>query len=170
MLAEHLARYPGPRLLITHDPTEALLLAEEIHVLEGGKVTQSGSADDIRLRPRTRYAADLAGSNLFVGVAAGGQVVLEAHRLHIPSRVEGEVLVTIRPSAISVRNAWPTKIELIERLGERVRLRTGPPLTLTVEITDEATAALGLVEGDQVWVAIKATEIGVETGSEAEPT
>lgn len=179
MLAEHLASYPGPRLLITHDPTEALLLAEEIHVLEGGKVTQSGSADDIRLRPRTRYAADLAGSNLFVGVAAGGQVVLEAHRLHIPSRVEGEVLVTIRPSAISVhraqpegspRNAWPTKIELIERLGERVRLRTGPPLTLTVEITDEATAALGLVEGDQVWVAIKATEIGVETGSEAEPT
>jgi len=177
VLAEHLARYPGPRLLITHDPTDALLLAEEIHVLEGGRVTQSGTADDIRLRPRTRYAADLAGSNLFVGVASGGQVALGAHRLHVPSRAEGEVLVTIRPSAISVhraqpegspRNTWPTQIELIERLGERVRLRTGPPLTLTVEITEEATAALGLVEGDEVWVAIKATEIGVETGSEGE--
>jgi molybdopterin-binding protein len=41
---------------------------------------------------------------------------------------------------------------------------------LTVEITEEATAALGLVEGDEVWVAIKATEIGVETGSEADST
>ena len=176
-LAEHLDGFPGPRLVITHDPTEALLLAEEIHVLEHGKVTQSGSADDIRLRPHTPYVADLAGSNLFVGSAAGGRVALDTHQLHIPSHVEGEVLVTIRPSAISVhrrqpegspRNSWPTKIELIERLGERVRLRTGPPLTLTVEITEEATAALGLVEGDEVWVAIKATEIGVQSGSESE--
>lgn len=177
ILGRHLESFPGPRLLITHDPSEALLLAEEIHVLEQGRVTQSGSADDIRLRPRTRYAADLAGSNLFVGTASGGRVTLDTHRLHVPSQSEGEVMVTIRPSAISVhrrqpegspRNTWPTKIELIERLGERVRLRTGPPLTLTVEITEEATAALGLVEGDEVWVAIKATEIGVEAGAEAE--
>jgi len=179
VLGEHLERFPGPRLLITHDPSEALLLAEEIHVLEEGRVTQSGSADDIRLRPRTRYAADLIGSNLFVGTASGGQVALQSHRLHVPAGTEGEVLVTIRPSAISVhrkepegspRNSWPTKIELIERLGERVRLRTGPPLALTVEITEEATTALGLVEGDEVWVAIKATEIGIETGWEPDPT
>lgn len=39
-----------PRLL----PTEAFLLADEIHVLEAGRVTQSGTADDICLRPRTR--------------------------------------------------------------------------------------------------------------------
>lgn len=176
-LAEHLEGFPGPRLLITHDPTEALLLAEEIHVLEEGEVTQTGSADDIRLRPRTQYVADLAGSNLLVGTASGGRVALDTHELHISSQVEGDVLVTIRPSAISVhrrrpegsqRNSWPTRIELIERIGERVRLRVGPPLTLTAEITEEATNALGLREGDEVWVAIKATEIGVEAGAEGE--
>ena len=176
-LAEHLENFPGPRLLITHDPTEAALLAEQIHVLEGGEVTQTGSADDIRLRPRTQYVADLAGSNLLVGAASGGRVVLDGHELHIPSQVEGEVLVTIRPSAISLhrrqpegspRNSWPTRIDLIERMGERVRIRTGPPLVLTAEITEEATVALGLREGDEVWVAIKATEIGVETGAESE--
>lgn len=170
-LAEHLEGFPGPRLLITHDPTEALLLAEEIHVLEEGEVTQKGSADDIRLRPRTQYVADLAGSNLLVGTASGGRVALDTHELHISSQVEGDVLVTIRPSAISVhrrrpegsqRNSWPTRIELIERIGERVRLRVGFPLALTAEITEEATNALGLREGDEVWVAIKATEIGVE--------
>jgi len=176
-LAEYLEGFPGPRLLITHDPTEAVLLAEEIHVLEEGKVTQTGSADDIRLRPRTQYVADLAGSNLLVGTASGGRVALGSHEIHIPSRVEGEVLVTIRPSAISVhrrqpegspRNSWPTKIELIERMGERVRIRTGPPLALTAEITEEATVALGLAEGDEVWVAIKATEIGIEADAESE--
>jgi molybdate transport system ATP-binding protein len=162
--------------VITHDPTEAFLLAEEIHVLEDGTVTQSGSADDIRLRPRTAYAADLAGSNLFVGTAGDSRVTLDGHQLHISSAVEGEVLVTIRPSAISVhrrqpegsqRNSWQTKIDVIERMGERVRLRTGSPLTLTVEITAAATRDLALAEGDEVWVAIKATEIGVEAASGA---
>jgi molybdate transport system ATP-binding protein len=175
-LAEHLDGFPGPRLVITHDPTEAFLLAEEIHVLENGTVTQSGSADDIRLRPRTAYAADLAGSNLFVGIAGEGRVTLDGHQLHISPAVEGEVLVTIRPSAISVhrrrpegsqRNSWQTEIDVIERMGERVRLRTGSPLTLTVEITAAATKDLALAEGDEVWVAIKATEIGVEAASGA---
>lgn len=174
-LAEHLDGFPGPRLVITHDPSEAFLLAEEIHVIENGTVTQSGSPDDIRLRPRTPYAADLAGSNLFLGVAVGGRVAVDDHHLHIAEDVEGEVLATIRPNAISVhrrqpegspRNSWVTKIDLIERLGERVRLRTGPPLPLTVEITVDATEALGLSEGDEVWVAIKATDIGIEAESD----
>ncbi|MGQ0849993.1 MAG: sulfate/molybdate ABC transporter ATP-binding protein [Actinomycetota bacterium] len=171
-LAEHLEGFPGPRLLITHDPTEAFLLADEIHLIEGGTVTQSGSADDIRLRPRTAYAADLAGSNLLIGVAAYGQVDFGTHRLQVASHADGEVLVTIRPSAITVhrrqpegsaRNTWPTTIDLIERLGERVRLRTGAPLQLTAEITYDAASDLGLAEGDEVWVAVKATEIGVES-------
>jgi molybdopterin-binding protein len=33
-----------------------------------------------------------------------------------------------------------------------------------VEVTAEAVSALGLAVGDSVWVAIKATEIGVEPG------
>lgn len=170
-LAEHLEGFSGPRLVITHDPTEAFLLAEEIHILESGNVTQTGSADDIRLRPRTSYAADLAGSNLFIGRAADGRVAVGGHHLQLASHVNGEVLVTIRPSSVSVhrrapegspRNSWSTTIELIERMGERARLRTGSPLPLTVEITEDATESLGLAEGDQVWVAIKATEIGIE--------
>jgi molybdate transport system ATP-binding protein len=63
VLAEHLQAFDGPRLLITHDPQEAFLLADEIHVLEDGRVTQAGTADDIRLRPRTRYAADRSGGH-----------------------------------------------------------------------------------------------------------
>ena len=173
-LREHLEQFPGPRLVITHDPAEAFLLADEIHVMEGGKVTQSGSADDIRLRPRTRYAADLAGSNLFLGVAREGVVAVDSHRLWIASPVEGEVLITIRPSAVSIhrrqpegsaRNFWPTTIELVEHIGSRVRLRTGSPLPLTVEITENSFGNLGLAEGTEVWVAIKATDIAVDSES-----
>lgn len=171
-LAQHLETFDGPRLLITHDPTEAFLLADEIHVIERGAVTQSGAADDIRLRPRTRYAADLAGSNLITGIASAGRVDTGGHTLHIADdKLEGPVLITVPPSAVSVhssrpdgspRNSWPTTIERVELLGTRARLRTGPPLTLTVEITEAARAEMALGTGSAVWVAIKATEIGVE--------
>ena len=83
MLRDHLSGYAGPRLLITHDPTEAFLLADEMVILERGSVVQTGGADEIRLRPASRYAADLAGVNLVVGTAAGRVLTVQGHRLAI---------------------------------------------------------------------------------------
>ena len=175
VLQEHLEGFAGPRLFITHDPTEAFLLADEIHVIEAGRVTQAGTAEDIRLRPRTPYAADLAGSNLVAGSADDGVVDTGAQLLHIADRqMAGSVLATIRPAAISVhlrepegspRNAWKTTVDLVEHLGERVRLRTGDPLPLAVEVTDDAVRALDLEVGTPIWVSIKATEITVESNT-----
>ncbi len=171
-LAEHLAAFPGPRLLITHDPAEAFLLADEIHVIERGSVTQTGTAEDVRLRPRTPYAADLAGSNLLTGRAHGGDVDTGTCTLRIADpQVTGPVALTIHPTAISVhrerpggspRNHWETTVQRIEALGPRVRLLTGAPLPLAVELTRGAADELGLNRGARVWVAIKATEIGVQ--------
>lgn len=170
-LGEHLDGFGGPRLLITHDPEEAFLLADVIHVIEDGTITQVGSPDEIRLRPRTPYAADVGGSNLIAGHAADGTLRTVSHSLQIADRsLVGPALATIRPSSISVhlrrpegspRNTWATTVELVEPLGERVRLRTGPPLALTVEITAAASRSLAIAPGDDVWVSIKATEMMV---------
>lgn len=174
VLAEHLREFPGPRLLITHDPADAFLLADEIHVMEDGGVTQSGTAQDIRLRPRTPYAADLAGTNLVPGTARDGSVDTGALVLHVADHdAAGPVLLTIRPNAVSVhterpggsfRNAWATSVSRVEPLSHRVRLLTGDPLPLAVEVTSEAVEDLNLHPGSPVWVAVKATEIGVEPG------
>jgi molybdate transport system ATP-binding protein len=174
-LAEHLAEFEGPRLLITHDPTEAFLLADRIHVIEDGAITQSGTPGDILMRPQTRYAADLAGSNLIEGTARSGEVEVGEHRLRVADEVpDGPVLVTIHPNAVSIhtrrpegspRNTWATTVERIEGLGPRVRLRTGAPLPLTAELTPAARDELGLAPGSAIWVAVKATEIGVQGDS-----
>ncbi len=127
-LEEHLDAFAGPKLVITHDPTEAFLLADEIHIIEHGVITQSGSADEIRLRPRTRYAADLAGSNLVAGRSARrGRRTWGPGILHIADdEIKGPVLVTVHPTAISVysrapegspRNSWETTVERVEQLG-----------------------------------------------------
>lgn len=173
-LADHLEGFPGPRLVITHDPTEAFLLADAICVIEDGRITQVGSPDDIRLRPRTSYIADLAGSNLLTGIAADGAVVVDSHVLHVAdTSATGPVLATIHPRAISIhrqqpegspRNTWQTPISRIEHYGDRVRLQTGEPLALTAELTPGAVLDLRLSEGDIVWVSIKATEISVAAG------
>lgn len=171
-LTSHLEDFPGPRLLITHDPAEAFLLADRIHVIEAGRITQVGAPDDVRLRPRTSYVADLGGANLVAGRAREGRVDLDDHVLHVADHaVDGDVLLTIRPTSVTVhrtrpegsqRNTWTTTIERLEPLGDRVRLRTTGPLALTVEVTRESTNALGLAVGVEVWLAVKATEIGVQ--------
>ncbi len=174
-LADHLEAFAGPRLLITHDPAEAFLLADEIHVIEDGRVTQVGTADEIRLRPRTPYAADLGGTNLFMGYATGGAVTVGTHVLRVGgSDAAGDVLVNIRPTAVAIhrnrpegspRNAWETTVERVEPLGERTRLAVGEPLRLTAEVTRSATDELELVEGAKIWVSVKATDITVEAGN-----
>lgn len=171
LLVDHLDGFDGPRLLITHEPTEAFLLADEIHVLEAGRVTQKGTAADIRLRPRTQYIADLAGANLITGEANRGIVTVAGFELHAAdTSLAGPVLVTVHPRAISVhrhqpegspRNTFPTTIDRLEHYGDRVRLQTGLPLRLTAEITPGAASALSLGPGDSIWLSIKATEVNL---------
>ena len=174
VLATHLLDFPGPRLVITHDPAEAFHFADRIDIVENGRLTQSGSVDDIRLRPTTSYAAEVAGTNLARGVAADGYVDVGGHMLQIADRSHaGAVVVSIRPSSVAVhadrpqgspRNVWQTQVTLMETSGDRVRLRTGGPLPLNVEITLESARHLGLSRGTTVWASVKATDIEVEAG------
>ena len=169
LLADHLAGFPGPRLLITHDPAEAFLLADHFVILEAGSVVQVGSADDIRLRPASRYAADLAGVNLLAGISSGRLLTVEGgHRLQVAESVEGRVIAAVHPRAISIhidrpsgspRNVWQTNIRRVDRHADRVRVQTGGPLPVTAEVTPDARSALGLEKGSTIWVSIKATEI-----------
>ncbi|MDQ1398038.1 MAG: molybdate transport system ATP-binding protein, partial [Acidimicrobiaceae bacterium] len=68
-LLHHLATFAGVRLLITHDPVDAAVLADHIIVLDRGRIAQSGTPLEITTRPRTPWVAALTGTNLFTGTA-----------------------------------------------------------------------------------------------------
>ena len=171
-LREHLEEFPGPRLLVTHDPADAFFFGDRIEVFEEGRVTQSGTPDEIKMRPATRYIAEVAGVNRLEGHASSGSLSIGSHTLVIPETdVEGPVSVLIPPSAISVhrsrpegsaRNTWETVVDHVEPLGTRARLMTGQPLPLLVDVTLESVAALDIERSTRVWLALKATEIAVE--------
>ena len=172
VLAEHLEDFAGPRLLITHDPAEAFLLADEIHIIEGGRITQVGTAESVTQGPMTDYAADLAGTNLLRGEASDGAVHIGDHLIHVAgSPDDGPMLLTIHPRAVSLhrqrpegspRNSWQATITHIEIMADRSRVTMGSPVPLTAEVTTESVDSLGIAVGSAVWVSIKATEIGVQ--------
>lgn len=172
-LAEQLASFAGPRLIITHDPTDAILVADYIQVIEGGRVTQIGTPDSIRRRPATPYVAALAGTNLMTGTNQVGTLTLDGRRRTLQTSntsTSGPVLVTIHPNAIALhveqpsgspRNTWATTVATVEPLGDTTRVTLADPLPLGVDITPGATAALGIVPGVDVWASVKATEVMV---------
>jgi molybdate transport system ATP-binding protein len=175
-LQQHLLEVDAPKVLVTHDPIEAMALADRIMVLEEGRVVQQGTPDEIRQHPRSRYVADLLGINLLRGALVGGKVALDGGfdvTVVADGIKAGPVIVTLPPRAItlhrlppegSARNVWPTRVADLDDEGDRVRVRLDAPLPLVVEITRAARADLELAVGKPIWASFKATEVGVQSG------
>ena len=170
-LRRTLAGFGGTRLLVTHDPVEAMVLADRLVVVEEGRVVQTGAPVDVSRHPRSDYVAELVGLNLFRGLAAGVSVRLApGFDLRTATTASGDVFVAVRPNAVALhteppggspRNVWAGVVEAIERRGEQVRVRVAGPVPLVAEVTPAAVADLGLDAGAPVWVAIKATDTTV---------
>ena len=58
-----------PTLLVTHDYEEAATLADEIGVIDGGRIVQRGSAAELAAAPGSAFVADLVGSVVLSGRA-----------------------------------------------------------------------------------------------------
>ncbi len=99
-----------PTVFVTHDLEEAYLMGEELAVIEGGRILQSGPRHSVLFSPRNRLVARLtAMRNIFsaeLGQASDGvsKVVVGSSELVVP-RAPGEgseVLLAIRPEHIRV--------------------------------------------------------------------
>ena len=175
-LRRHLADFPGATLLVTHDPLEAMVMTDRLIVIEDGRIVQQGTPAEVARRPATHYVARLVGLNLYRGILyPTGHVALDDDGGTLVSSPQdeatGRVLVAIRPNAIAVhtakpdhsspRNVWPGTITGLELLTDRVRTQvTGTPSAL-VDLTPDAVADLDLVEGRQIWLSAKATDLDV---------
>lgn len=163
-------------LLVTHDPLDALLLADRVVVLEHGRVVEDGPSHEVLTRPRSAFAARVAGLNLVPGRWEDGAVVHpDAVVTGLPSASPpGEraaAVAVFSPSAVSVyaqahtgspRNGLAAVVTDVEPLGDRVRIRTRVgTLTLAAEVTPSAAAELDLVPGAPVHLAVKAVEVAV---------
>lgn len=164
-------------IIATHDALDALLLADRVAVLEEGSLVELGPTDEVLRRPRSAFAARIAGLNLVSGTWDGAAVVApDGSRiqglLHEPVPLGHAVVAVFRPASVSVfltaaggspRNAFAATVTSLEPHGDLVRVRTvasdaaGP----SADVTPQAVAELGLVPGLEVSLSVKATEVTV---------
>ncbi|MDM4718942.1 ABC transporter ATP-binding protein [Micromonospora sp. WMMA1363] len=167
-LHRHLAAHPGATVLVTHDPLDALVLADRLVVVEGGRVAQEGDAATVTARPRTDYVARLVGLNLHRGQAEGQSVRIAAGLvLTVADRLHGDAFVAFRPSAVALhpdrptgspRNTWLATVAGVQRYGDNVRVQLDGPIAVAADVTPTDAAALRLVPGQPVWAAVEAAE------------
>jgi molybdate transport system ATP-binding protein len=168
-LRRHLDGFDGVRILVTHDPVDAYALADRVAILDHGSIVQSGTISEITAHPRSRYVADLVGTNLISGtITTDGLVTVDGARLAVVAEFTGPAFAIIRPQSItlsrtavdtSARNTFTGAVDDIDRIGDRVRIGVDAPIHLTAEITADALDTLQLRTGDQVHAAVKATDI-----------
>ncbi|GAA3846043.1 ABC transporter ATP-binding protein [Sphaerisporangium flaviroseum] len=176
-LGDHLSGFGGAAILVTHDPLDAMALAERLIVIEDGVLVQEGTPSEVARHPRTGYIARFAGLNLYRGRARGHEVSVEgppAGRVtggpltfSVAENLSGPVFLAFPPSAVALcpirpegrpRNTWQGTVEGLERQGGHVRVRLDGPITAAADLMPAAAAELGLSLGQKVWASVRTTE------------
>ncbi|MEU8654964.1 ABC transporter ATP-binding protein [Streptomyces sp. NPDC048737] len=168
-LRRHLADFEAVAVLVTHDPLDAMVLADRLVVIEDGTVVQEGAPSDIARHPRTDYIAQLVGLNLYRGRADGHTVRLDTGPVLTTTEVlTGPVFVAFPPGAVtlhrdrptgsSARNLWRCEVAGLETHGDQIRADLTGELPLAADLTTLAAAELDLRPGATVWATVKATQ------------
>ena len=91
-------------IMVTHDPEEAMAMADRIVLMRDGRIVQIGSPKDIYHRPKTTFAAKFFGDiNQINGKIEKGQVKTDFGYISDLNISNGsEVEVFIRPDAINI--------------------------------------------------------------------
>ena len=174
----------GATLLVTHDPADAFALADRIVVIEGGRVTQRGSAHELVASPATPFVAAFTGAELLIdGVVAESSEGMMTVRLasgatlsvvasasaaslgrgapvHIAYRPEDVLLVTRAGADVtSARNRLAARVASLTPVGGLLRVRLDGATPLVALVTRGAVEELGLAPGIEVTALVKATAL-----------
>ncbi|MFJ4210526.1 sulfate/molybdate ABC transporter ATP-binding protein [Paenarthrobacter sp. NPDC089675] len=165
-------------IIVTHDVLDAYMLADRVIVLEDGRITEEGPTRQVLERPRSHFAAGLAGLNIVTGTIAREGITTPDGRLfagqHDPewSPVPGQAgVAAFPPSAVSVflgdvhgspRNSYPVTVTELEPHGDQIRVHAGEAgSVLAADITPAASADLGLEPGMEVRFVVKSALVSI---------
>ena len=172
-LRRHLAEFAGSTVLVTHDPVDAMALADRVVVVEDG--TRRPGRHARRGRPRTRAPTTSpasSASSLLPGTGDGAHACgstaaawwpwprRRPGRCSPPSAPSRWPCTCARPEG-SPRNVWPATLVGATPHGATVRCELAGEVPLVADVTATAFAELGLVPGRRVWATVKASEVAV---------
>ncbi|MEP6943452.1 MAG: ABC transporter ATP-binding protein [Betaproteobacteria bacterium] len=143
-------------ILVTHDQIEATTMADRVVVMNGGRVEQEGTSEDLYERPATMFVASFVGSppiNFFDGQAAGAVLSINAAQLSLTEPVQGAVVLGLRPEILRIdangdSGRANSRITAVEPMGREVLYTADGPFGVIRFL--EAGAEPRHREGDNV--------------------
>jgi putrescine transport system ATP-binding protein len=163
-------------VIVTHDQSEAMTVADRIAVMDCGRLMQVAPPAEIYEQPNSRWVADFIGSiNLFEGRVGDAAGVIEGTalgRLRVTGKIDAEtnatVWVAVRPEKIrlipegeptqraNAENSVLATVIDIGYLGDlslyKLRTETGVPLQAAIANIAPLTAR-GIGWNDKVWLS-----------------
>jgi sulfate transport system ATP-binding protein len=151
-------------LFVTHDQQEAFEVADQVVVLNRGRIEQMGPPQELYEQPATPFVTEFLGTvNVIRGQSAAGLAAL-GEGMPITTQVEGydgPVSVYVRPHDLELtherngRPAWPGRVVRVTPLGAYVRLDVSlaDGTAVRVELSRERYAALEPRIGESLFVA-----------------
>lgn len=158
-------------LFVTHDQQEAFEVADQVVVLNKGKVEQMGPPQDLYERPATPFVTEFLGSvNVLSGESLQGLKVEPNGRPLPVADAQNPVSVYVRPHDLDVSldrppgSGWPARIRRLTPLGGIVRLdlELENGTALHVQLTRDRCVALNLAAGQAVYVIPKDLKVFVK--------
>ncbi len=120
-------------VMVTHDQDEALSMADRVAVMEGGRVQQVATPEELYQRPANRFVAEFIGqSNVFDGEPAPGGLAVGPRVL--PGHGSGRYLI-VRPEQVRIAPSGVLSGTVVETQF------TGGLSTIAVAPEDLATAS-----------------------------
>lgn len=166
-----------PALVVTHDRSEALGLADRVAVVIDGAIRQQGPVTEVFQRPVDLGVAGVVGTDSVVPAAVAAvrdgiatlrigavEVVAAAPPEPTPQvfvciRAEEVLLQTDPPGPSSARNRLPARVASVTAEGPLLRIGLDCGFPLAAMVTPAAAAELGLVVGASVFALVKASAI-----------
>jgi iron(III) transport system ATP-binding protein len=107
-------------LLVTHDPEEAMRMADRIALMHEGRLLQVGTPEDLYLRPKTLFAARFFSEiNEIEGKVKAGAVETALGAGKTNGQADGAVVVALRPSGIRLgKEGRPGRVIASRFLGD----------------------------------------------------
>ena len=162
-------------IYVTHDQAEAMALSDTVVVMEKGKVSQSGTPQELYNRPTTRFTASFVGASnrhetmveRFDGKLAvrWGEGVLplasglehEGNRVIATWRPE---IASLMPYSVTTQTGLPGVIELVTFLGPITRFDIRlPGASDSVMVDVPSNAAASLLPDQHVFVQVPPDQI-----------
>ncbi|MCJ2073721.1 ABC transporter ATP-binding protein [Methylobacterium sp. J-030] len=147
-------------VVVTHDPEEAMMLADRIGVMEAGRLVQIGPPTELYRRPANRYVAGLLGDvNLIPGQLGSD----EAGEVRTVATAHGSVRGIVAPLL-----AAGAAVVVAVRPEDLVLGDAGLPVTVTETtfLGDHLRRTLRLPDGSTLRASGRPTDTDLQPGSE----